>query len=144
MSGPLTDGAARVLLGPVLMVGAAILIKGYAAVGDGFSAGLVIALGLLLQYVAFGREHVEKRLPLSHLPRFALGSLLVVLLLVFVPVAAGLPPLTHQPAAAQAPKFGTLELTTALAFDAALCVLVVGSVIGIVHAVGQSREEGER
>ena len=140
MSGPLTDGAARVLLGPVLMVGAALLVKGYSGVGDGFSAGLVIALGLLLQYVAFGREQVEQRLPLAHLPRLALGSLLVLLLLVFVPVAAGLPPLTHQPSAAEAPKLGTLELTTAFAFDAALCVLVVGSVIAIVHAVGQSRE----
>lgn len=140
MSGPLTDGVARVLLGPIFMVGAALLVKGYSGVGDGFSAGLVIALGLLLQYVAFGREHVEQRLPLAQLPRLALGSLLLLLLLVFIPVAAGLPPLTHQPAAADAPKLGTLELTTAFAFDAALCILVVGSVIGIVHAVGQSRE----
>jgi multicomponent Na+:H+ antiporter subunit B len=35
----LTRAVSRLLLAPVLMVAAAVLIKGYADVGDGFAAG---------------------------------------------------------------------------------------------------------
>jgi multisubunit Na+/H+ antiporter MnhB subunit len=56
----LTRMVARLLLVPVLMVTTAILIKGYVDVGDGFAAGVIAALGVLLQYLAFGRAAVRR------------------------------------------------------------------------------------
>jgi multicomponent Na+:H+ antiporter subunit C len=64
----LTRMVARGLLAPILVVAAAILVKGYADVGDGFAAGVVAALGVLLQILAFGREEVAAALPLRHAP----------------------------------------------------------------------------
>jgi multicomponent Na+:H+ antiporter subunit A len=57
----------KLLLLPTLMAAVAILVKGYAEPGDGFSAGVVAALGILLQYLAFGREQVERLLPVRNL-----------------------------------------------------------------------------
>ena len=59
MGGPttiLTQTVARLLLLPTVVAALAILIKGYAEPGDGFSAGVVAALGVLLQHLALGRE----------------------------------------------------------------------------------------
>ncbi|HEU4898811.1 MAG TPA: MnhB domain-containing protein, partial [Actinomycetota bacterium] len=66
MTTALTRMVARLLLVPVLMVAAAFLIKGYVDVGDGFGAGVIAALGVLLQYLAFGRAAVERVLPVRH------------------------------------------------------------------------------
>ena len=62
MTTALTRMVARLLLAPVLVVAVAVLIKGYADVGDGFAAGVIAALGVLLQYLAFGRAAVERAL----------------------------------------------------------------------------------
>src|SRR3954471_3734278 len=50
----MTRALARLLLPVTMMVAAAVLIKGYADVGDGFSAGIIASLGVLLHYVSFG------------------------------------------------------------------------------------------
>jgi len=94
----LTRMVARLLLVPVLMVAAAILVKGYVDVGDGFAAGVVAALGVLLQYLAFGRAAVERVLPVRHAAKLAIGGLLVTLAVAFVPALAGQAPLQHAPA----------------------------------------------
>ena len=49
MSRAVTRVVARMLLAPILVVALAILVKGFVDVGDGFSAGVVAALGILLQ-----------------------------------------------------------------------------------------------
>ena len=40
------------LLGPALMVAAAIIVKGYTDAGDGFSAGVIVTLAIAVRYVA--------------------------------------------------------------------------------------------
>ena len=68
------------LLGPALMVAAAIIIKGYTDVGDGFSAGVIVALAIALRYVALGTERAERSLPvLRRAPVIAAGGLLLAL-----------------------------------------------------------------
>lgn len=145
MTSIVVAAAARVMFAPILVVALAVLVKGFVDVGDGFSAGVIAALGVLLQYVAVGREEVERTLPVRHLPRAALGGLLIALGLTFVPAALGDPILTHRPpAGAEVTELGTLELMTAVAFDAAVFVLVLGVVVGVIHTVARLREEGER
>jgi multisubunit Na+/H+ antiporter MnhB subunit len=138
----LTRMVARLLLVPVLMVAAAILVKGYVDVGDGFAAGVVAALGVLLQYLAFGRAAVERVLPVRHAPKLAVGVLLVALAVAFVPVLAGQPPLRHAPApGAEVVHLGTLELLTAVAFDAGVFALVLGMVVATIHLIASTIEE---
>jgi multicomponent Na+:H+ antiporter subunit B len=115
------------------MVALAILVKGYVDVGDGFAAGIVAALGVLLQYVAFGRVAVERALPIRHAPRLAVAGLLIALAVTFVPVLLGGAPLEHAPApGAHVTTIGTIELITAVLFDVGVFALVVGVTVAII------------
>jgi len=128
------------------MVAAAIIVKGYTDVGDGFSAGVIVALAISLRYITLGPERAELSLPiLRHAPVIAVGGLLLALAVGFLPVAAGDPPFTHQPApGAHVVKLGTLELITAVAFDVGVFLLVCGILVTLVHQLARLVEEGGR
>lgn len=138
---------ARGLLAPSLVVAAALLVKGYADVGDGFAAGMVVALALALHYVAFGAEAAEEALPvLRHAPAMAVGGLLLALANAFIPVLLGEPLLTHHPAPGEdVVTVGALELFTPLVFDIGVAVLVVGVLTLVLHqfALPDAEHEGE-
>jgi multisubunit Na+/H+ antiporter MnhB subunit len=129
------DVVAPRLLGPAVMVAAAMIVKGYTDVGDGFSAGVIVALAIALRYITFGPEGAERSLPiLRHAPVVAAGGLLLALAVGFVPLIAGDPPFTHQPAPGEeVVKFGTLELISAVAFDIGVFLLVCGVLVTLVH-----------
>jgi multisubunit Na+/H+ antiporter MnhB subunit len=143
VSGPLTRAVARLLLPAALVTAVAILVKGYAHVGDGFAAGTVAAIGVVLQYLAFGHASVERLLPVSRAPASVVAGLLLALAVAFAPLAAGGPPLAHRPApGAEVIHLGTLELHTAMAFDAGVFLIVLGFVVGAVRAIARTRERG--
>lgn len=134
MSTGLVRMVARGLLVPVLLFALAVLVKGYADVGDGFAAGVIAALAVLLQYLAFGRTEVERQLPVRWAPQLAVGGLVLSLLVAFVPVLAGNAPLQHwPPPAASVTRVGALELITAVLFDVGVFALVLGVCVGIIH-----------
>ena len=140
----LTRMVARALLAPVLAVAAAVLVKGYADVGDGFAAGVIAALGILLQVVAFGREEVERTLPLRHAPTVALAGLSLAIVVVFVPWLLGDAPLEHRPGPGEdVVHLGTLEFLTAVAFDVGVCALVLGATVAILRTVMVEASEDE-
>lgn len=140
----LTQVIARLLLAPILVVALAILVKGYADVGDGFSAGVVAALGILLQYLAFGREATERLLPIRNVPLLAFAGLLLALALAAIPLLRGDAILTHVPGPGEEiVEVGTLELITAVAFDVSIFLLVMGAAVGIIHAIALVAERGE-
>jgi multisubunit Na+/H+ antiporter MnhB subunit len=141
----LTQTVARLLLAPILVIAVAVLIKGYADVGDGFSAGVIAALGILLQYMAFGRAETERLLPIRLVPALAFAGMLLALAIAAIPLLRGEPLLTHVPApGAEVVELGTLELVTAVGFDLSIFLLVVGAAVGIIHAIALVAEEGER
>jgi multicomponent Na+:H+ antiporter subunit B len=127
------------LLGPALMLAAALIVRGYADVGDGFSAGVIVALAVALRYVALGVEEAERSLPVLRRAPIALaGGLLIALACGFFSVALGDPPFTHQPPpGAHVVKIGMLELITAVAFDIGVLLLVVGGLVMLVHHLGR-------
>jgi multisubunit Na+/H+ antiporter MnhB subunit len=136
MTTELTRLVARALLIPILMVAAAVLIKGYADVGDGFAAGVIAALGVLLQYVAFGRAAVQRVLPVRWAPQLAIAGLLLALAVAFVPVLAGQAPLQHSPGPGEhVVTVGSLELITAVAFDVGVFALVLGMAVATITFV---------
>ena len=145
MTTVLTRAVARLMLAPTLVIAVAVLVKGYADVGDGFSAGVIAAVAILIQYLAFGRAEADRALPLRLIPPAAFAGLLVALALAFWPALRGDPILTHLPSAgSDAVKLGTLELITAVAFDVAVFLLVLGAVVGIIRAIAMAGEERAR
>ena len=134
---------ARLLLPPSLMVAAAIIVKGYADVGDGFSAGVIVALAVSLQYIALGRRGAELTLPvLRAAPAIAVAGLLLALAVGFFPVLSGRPPFSHLPPPGEHPiTLGTLELVTAVVFDIGVFLLVVGGLVVLVHQLARSGQE---
>jgi multicomponent Na+:H+ antiporter subunit B len=140
------DVVAPRLLGPAVMVAAAIIVKGYGDVGDGFSAGVIVALAIALRYVTLGTERAERSLPiLRHAPVIATGGMLLALAVGFLPVAAGDPPFTHWPApGAHVVKIGTLELISAVVFDLGVFLLVCGVLVTLVHQLARLVEAGEQ
>ena len=142
MTSVLTRMVARGLLAPTLVVAAAILVKGYADVGDGFAAGVVAALGILLQFLAFGRDEVAAALPINRAPAIALTGLAVAVAVLTVPMLLGGAPLEHWPPSGHEPiHIGSLELISAVAFDVGVFLLVLGSAVAIIDALAASAEE---
>jgi hypothetical protein len=123
------------LLGPAFMLAAAIIVKGYTDVGDGFSAGVIVALAIALRYVTWGAERTERSLPvLHHAPAVAAGGLLLALGVGFLGVALGDPPFSHLPGPGEdVVKIGTFELITAVAFDLGLFALVTAALVILIH-----------
>jgi multisubunit Na+/H+ antiporter MnhB subunit len=124
------------------MTSAAILVRGYASTGDGFAAGVVASIGIVLQYVTFGRRRVELMLPVRYAARAAGVGLLIALAVVFVPTLMGKPILTHSPAPdAHVTYFGALELHTAILFDVGVFLVVVGAIVSMLHWIASPRKE---
>ncbi len=134
------------LLGPALMFAAAMIVKGDADVGDGFSAAVIVALAITLRYLAFGTKRAELSLPiLRHAPAVTVAGLLIALAVGFAPVAFGDPPFTHQPPPGEdVVKIGTLELISAVAFDIGVFLLVCGALVTLVHQLARLVEGEER
>jgi len=134
---------ARMLLGPVLMVAAALIAKGYAEVGDGFGAGVAVSLVIALVYVALGGAEAEAALPvLRHAPKLAVGGLLLALASGFFPLLLGEPPVSHRPAVGEhVVKIGALELFTPLVLDVGVFLLVVGVLTVLLHHLARGDDE---
>ncbi|WP_240432431.1 MnhB domain-containing protein [Rubrobacter indicoceani] len=140
----MTEVVARLLFAPSLVVALAVLIKGYADTGDGFNAGVIASLGILIQFVSFGYERAS-RLPLvRHIPTFGVAfGLTLALLPAFVPLFFGQNLFTHwPPPGAEVITFGTLEIITAVAFDVGVFLLVFGFGVGAINFVARATAEG--
>ena len=139
----MTRLVARLLFAPTFMVALAVLVKGYAEVGDGFAAGVIAGLAFLMQFVAFGERQVRRELHTRYAPFVAQLGIAVALTTTLLPILWGKPPLTHYPLAGEpAIHLGALELLTAFVFDIGVFMLVVGfSVTGLsLLARAEARE----
>jgi multicomponent Na+:H+ antiporter subunit B len=138
---------ARLLLAPALVVAAALLVKGYAASGGGFAAGVVASLGVLLQHVSLGGEELERRLPwTARAHRLALAGLALAAAVALAPAAVGLPPVRHLPRpGSRWIELGPLELHSALLFDLGVALATFGFVVAALHRLARTEpEEGGR
>jgi multisubunit Na+/H+ antiporter MnhB subunit len=136
-----TRAVARLLYLPTLLVAAAILVKGFVETGDGFSAGVVAALGVLLRYLAFGHEEAKRLLPVRYATAIAFAGLLVALSVAALPLFFGEALLTHSPPPGTEPvHLGTLEVMTAVLFDFGVFSLVFGFAVGVVSFFARVNE----
>lgn len=129
----ITQGVARILYLPTFVIAAALLIKGFVETGDGFSAGVVASLGVLLRYLGFGYEETKRFLPVRYAVVIAFVGLLMSLAVAAAPLFVGDALLTHYPAPGTSPiVLGTLELMTAVLYDIGIFVLVFGFSVGVL------------
>jgi multicomponent Na+:H+ antiporter subunit B len=141
----LTRAICRLLLPSSIMAALAVLVKGYADTGDGFSAGLIASLGVLVQYVAFGPELPSQMGIVRHANSLSRIGLFIALTVAFLPVFFGKPVLTHWPGPGEdVIHIGAIELITPVAFDIGIFLLVIGFVVGVINLIAQTIERGAR
>lgn len=140
---PITELVAPRLLPVAFMVAVALMVKGYTDVGEGFGAGVIVALAIGLRYVVLGPGRADRTMPLArHAHILAAVGLLIALGFGFVGIPFGEAPFTHVPPAGEpVVRIGTLELTTAFGFDVGLFLLVVGVVVVLIRELSRLASE---
>lgn len=127
----MTDAVARLIFPFTVVVALALWARGYADVGDGFSAGAVAGLGAALQYVALDHDRARHRTCARWVPAFLAFGLLAALAVALAPLAWGLPPVTHFPRpGSTVVSLGVVELHTAALLDLGIAVAVYGALVG--------------
>jgi multicomponent K+:H+ antiporter subunit A len=110
----------------IILLTVYLFLRGHDLPGGGFAAGITLAIGLLLQYLASGTRWVESHLRILPLYWMGLGLLLAVL----TGMGAwlfGFPFLTSYSSHLEIPLLGKIPITTALFFDLGVLLLVVGA-----------------
>lgn len=136
---PIVEVVAPRLLPLALVVAIALIVKGYTDVGEGFGAGVIVALAIGLRYVVLGPDRAERSVPIArHASALAAAGLLVALAFGFVGVIHGDAPFTHYPRPGEpVARIGTLELTTAVGFDVGIFLLVIGAVVLLISELSR-------
>jgi len=120
---------------PFIIVFAVYLwIRGHDLPGGGFAAGITLSIALIVQYMAAGTRRVEARLRVEPIRWIGYGLLLAL----FVGSGAwmfGRPFLTSYFDYVDLPLFGQVPLASALLFDLAVFLLVVGATALILIAI---------
>jgi multicomponent K+:H+ antiporter subunit A len=140
---------ARLILPLALLVSVFIFLRGHNAPGGGFIAGLVTAIALILQYVAFGAGWTQRRVRADFHPVVALGVLIAGL----TGIGSwffGRPFLTSWHDLVHLPLIGDIEIASAIAFDFGVYLVVVGAALLVManlskvdkreHLLAQERE----
>jgi multicomponent K+:H+ antiporter subunit A len=126
----------RILLPLALMVAAYLFLRGHNLPGGGFIAGLVLAISLLLQYVASGTHWVEARLRADYRRWIGAGLLLAGA------TGAGSWALAHPFLTSSflhpvLPLLGEVPIASAMFFDLGVFLAVAGSTMQALSAIGR-------
>jgi multicomponent K+:H+ antiporter subunit A len=133
----------RLLLPITGVVAVFFFLAGHDAPGGGFVAGLVMALGLLIQYLVAGTRWVEDRVRLRPRALIAFGALCVAGTAA-APIVVGYPLLTSHVFHLDLPVIGPVHVASAMLFDAGVFSLVLGSVMLILIALAHQSIRAHR
>ena len=131
--------AARIVLPAALVVSAYVFWRGHGLPGGGFIAGLITAIALVLQYIAFGQSQADAVLRDVHGRRYTrwIGIGLGIAWLTGVGAFfLGRPFLTSAHGHPVVPVLGELPLATAALFDLGVYVTVVGATMLMLAVLG--------
>ncbi|MFU8863473.1 MAG: monovalent cation/H+ antiporter subunit A [Rhodobacterales bacterium] len=136
--------ATRVMMPIALMVGVFIFLRGHNEPGGGFIAGLIVAIALVMQYMASGFDWAAARQRFPYHTTIAMG----VFAAAFTGIGswfAGRPFLTSNFGYFQIPPMGEFELATAMAFDVGVFLCVVGAVMLALESLSRfAHRAGDR
>ncbi|MFD2740279.1 monovalent cation/H+ antiporter subunit A [Sulfitobacter aestuarii] len=118
----------RVMMPVVLMVGVYIFLRGHNEPGGGFIAGLIVAIAVVMQYMASGFAWAEKRQRYPYHGIIGAGVLVAGLTGIGA-WFAGQPFLSSAFGYFRIPPMEKFELATAMGFDLGVFLAVVGAVM---------------
>jgi multisubunit Na+/H+ antiporter MnhB subunit len=129
--------AARLLTPVIVILAVFFLLRGHDDPGGGFIAGLVLGAGIVFRWLAFGNEGIGRLLPADPVVLLASGLGLAVLTGLGA-VVAGEPFLAGE--LWKTEVWGReLKVTSSLAFDVGVSLVVIGMVGAFVRALGEER-----
>jgi multicomponent K+:H+ antiporter subunit A len=126
----------RVLMPIAILVGIYIFLRGHNEPGGGFVAGLVIAIALLMQYMASGFAWTQARKRIEYHTMIGLGVVIAGL----TGIGAwfnGLPFLTSAYTYVHLPPIEEFELATAMLFDLGVFLTVLGAVMLMLYSLSR-------
>ena len=133
----------RVLMPIAVVVGLYIFLRGHNEPGGGFVAGLVVAIALLMQYMASGFAWAQERQRVEYHTLIGLGVVVAGL------TGAGAwlfgqPFLTSAYTYVHLPPIEEFELATAMLFDLGVFLTVLGAVMLMLYSLSRiARFAGE-
>jgi multicomponent Na+:H+ antiporter subunit B len=113
-----------------------LFLAGHNNPGGGFIGGLMTASAILLLYLTFDMKKIMKEIPISFTSLIGIGLLTAV----GTGIATMLfdyPFLTHFFGYFDVPILGEIELTTAVAFDLGVYLVVVGIALTIILTIAE-------
>lgn len=115
-----------------------LLLAGHNSPGGGFVGGLMTASAIVLMYMSYGSEALEKILPVNYRILIPSGLLLAV--------GTGVGSflfnesfLSHTYGYFHFPIFGKIELATAMLFDIGVYITILGVTITIILSIANDR-----
>ncbi|MCI3953016.1 MAG: putative NADH:ubiquinone oxidoreductase subunit 5, chain, partial [Burkholderiales bacterium] len=133
----------RSMFPAIALLAAYLLLRGHNMPGGGFVAGITLAVGMILQYMAGGTRWAEDRLAIRPRRWIAVG-----LLLAGATGAAswlfGSPFLTSHTTHVEWPLIGELHIPSAMVFDIGVFSLVVGATGLMLISLGHQSTRAHR
>ncbi len=135
--------ATRVLLPLILTAGLYILLRGHNLPGGGFIAGLVVAIALIMQYIASGYAWAESRLRFDAAAMIG-GGVTMAGAIGLASLAFDWPFLTSTFGYVPLPLIGEVEVTSAMVFDIGVFLTVVGTVLLSLATISRVEHRAEK
>jgi multisubunit Na+/H+ antiporter MnhB subunit len=127
----------------VLLASVYLLVAGHNHPGGGFVGGLVAGAGVAVRYITGGIDEVRRLARLRPWTILGIG-LLIASLTATLPVLFGEEPLDAAKWELDVPLFGHLGISTVLAFDLGVYLVVVGLVLMVFEAFGDDYGSRDR
>ena len=129
------DVSVRVVFHVMLVISLFLLFVGHNQPGGGFVGGLVAGASIAMRYMAGGIDAVRSLTPVK--PWTILGSGIVLAgVTAALPIAFGDPPLEAHVLDLHLPVFGDVHVSSTVAFDSGVYLVVVGLVLMVFEAFG--------
>jgi multicomponent K+:H+ antiporter subunit A len=133
----------RLLFPVMLVIAVFLLLRGHDRPGGGFSAGMVVAIAILAQYIIAGADWTEEHIRLW--PQAWLGAgLLVATGTGLAALAFGVPFLTSYSGYLDLPVLGRIPTASALLFDLGVFAVVVGATLLMLVALAHQSVRAHR
>jgi len=133
----------RVLLPTALLVGSYMFLRGHNEPGGGFVAGLVITIGMIVQYMISGFRWSAERISIDAHAWIGIGILLAAATGT-TSIVLGDPFLKNYHAYVPLPFIGKIGLSSALFFDAGVLMAVVGAMMLTLGNLARLGRRAER
>jgi multicomponent K+:H+ antiporter subunit A len=144
-SAPLIRGLAHVTLPLAMIVGATDLLFGHDTPGDGFTAGVIVGIGIGFWYVVFGYHETRRRLPWLKPSAFIGWGVLLAIAsgLIGAGINGHFFSNVDIGRILSLPLPKGIHLSTSVLFEAAIFLSVLGSVTHMLNTLGHPEEGGD-